>query len=196
MITLCMPIFFARIIEALGIAGGTSGISGINPLGNYYLEMYVPAILLIILLFLLRRFMATDYGLIIRGIRDNELSIMASGINVYHYKFMAIFISSVMGCFTGAYMAHYYQFVGVSAFSLDYSMIPLTCAILGGTDSFAGSMLGAFIIMPLSESLRAFGTLRIVIYSLILAGLLLLLPEGIFHYIQRKYHQLERWKRI
>ncbi len=196
MVTLCMPIFIARIIEATGIAGGTSGLNDIKPIGNYCLEMYVPAIALIVSVFLLRRLLATDHGLIIRAIRNNELSIMASGINIYYYKFLIIFISSVIGCFAGAYMAHYYQFVGISAFSLDYSIIPLTCAILGGFDSFAGSMLGAFIIVPLSESLRVFGTLRIVIYSLILTGFVLLLPEGIFHYIQRRYHQIERWKRI
>lgn len=196
MITLCMPMFIARIIEATGIAGGTSGLSGIDPIGNYYIEMYAPVIILVVSLFSLRRLMATDYGLIIRGIRDNELSVMASGINIYHYKFMTIFIASVIGCFAGSYMAHYYQFVGISAFSLDYSIIPLTCAILGGFDSFAGSVLGAFVIVPLSESLRVLGTLRISIYSVALILFLLLLPEGIFHYIQRKYHQFERWKKI
>ena len=196
MITLCIPIFMSRIIEATNIAGGTSGISGIESVENYYVEMYMPVTFLIIIMFALRRFMSTDYGLIIKGIRDNELSIMASGINIHFFKFITILIASSIGCLSGACMAHYYQFVGISAFSLDYSIIPLTCAILGGFDSFAGSVLGAFIIVPLSEALRAFGSLRTVIYSLILICFLLTLPEGIFHYIQRKYHQFERWKRI
>jgi len=196
MITLCIPMFFSKMIEATEIFGGTSGISGVSSINNYYVEMYLAAFMLIGAFFCLRRLMSTDFGLLIRGIKDNEFSLMASGINIYKIKFFVIFLSSALGCFAGACMCHYYQFVGISAFSLDYSIIPLSCAILGGVDGFAGSLLGAFIVCPLSEMLRGFGTLRIVIYSILLIIFILLVPEGLFSYISRKYHQLERWKEI
>ncbi len=196
MITLCMPIFLSRIIEATNIVGGTSGISGMESIGNYYLKMYVPILFLIVCIFSLRRFMASDYGLIVKGIKDNELCIMSSAINTGLFKFIIIFISSIIGCFSGAFMAHYYRFAGISAFSLDYSIIPLTCSVFGGYDSFVGSVLAAFIIVPILEYLRCFGTLRIVIYSVMLMIFLSILPEGLFHYIKRKYHQFERWKKI
>jgi len=196
MITLCIPMFFSKIIEATEIFGGTSGISGISPIGNYYVEMYFPVLVLIGAFFCLRRLMSTDFGLLIIGIKDNEFSLMSSGINIYKIKFFVIFLSSALGCFSGACMCHYYQFVGISAFSLDYSIIPLACSILGGIDGFTGSLIGAFVICPLSEMLRGFGTLRIVIYSVLLIMFILLVPEGIFSYISRKYHQIERWKEI
>jgi branched-chain amino acid transport system permease protein len=60
----------------------------------------------------------------------------------------------------------------------------------------AGSMLGAFILVPLSEILRGIGGLRIVFYGLFLVVFTVALPEGIFHYIQRKYHQFERWVEV
>ncbi len=194
-ITLCLPLFLFRIIEVTKILGGTQGIS-LSPIGNYYLEMYIPSVFMLTFLFGIRRLMGTDYGIIIRAIKDNEFSVMASGINVYAYKFAVILISATIGSFSGAYTAHFYQFVGMSVFSLDYSIIPLTCVLLGGSSTFGGSVLGAFLIVPVSEALRIFGTLRIVIYSAFLILVLLLLPEGIFHYIQRKYHKIERWKRI
>ena len=50
--------------------------------------------------------------------------------------------------------------------------------------------------MPLSELLRGIGGLRIVIYGLFLVVFIVALPEGIFHYIQRKYHQFERWVEV
>jgi branched-chain amino acid transport system permease protein len=53
-------------------------------------------------------------------------------------------------------------------------------------------VLGAFILVPVSEALRAFGTLRVVIYCAVLVIFVVGLPEGIFHYLQRKYHQFER----
>ena len=196
MITLCIPILLCNVIKATGILGGTSGISGVGSIGNYYLELFIPSLILMITVFSLRRFMDTDTGMLIRGIKHNEFSLMTSGINVPKLKFWTIFFAAVIGSFSGSYVAHYYQFVGISAFSLDYSIIPLACSILGGINGFFGSITGAFIICPLSEILREAGTLRIVIYSSILIIFILFVPEGIFSYLSRKYHQLERWKEI
>jgi branched-chain amino acid transport system permease protein len=68
--------------------------------------------------------------------------------------------------------------------------------VLGGVGNFAGPLLGAFILVPLSEILRAFGTLRVVFYSAILIICVVGLPEGIFHYLERKYHQFERLVKV
>ena len=40
--------------------------------------------------------------------------------------------------------------------------------------------------------MRAFGVLRIVFYCLVMAVFVVALPEGIFHYLERRYHQFER----
>jgi branched-chain amino acid transport system permease protein len=63
---------------------------------------------------------------------------------------------------------------------------------VGGPGSLAGSVLGAFLLVPLSEALRGFGGLRIVFYGLFLVLFVVALPEGIFRFIERKYHQFER----
>jgi branched-chain amino acid transport system permease protein len=68
--------------------------------------------------------------------------------------------------------------------------------VVGGTGTLAGAWLGAFILVPLSEILRGIGGLRIVVYGLFLVVFIVALPEGIFHYIQRKYHQYERWVEV
>lgn len=93
-------------------------------------------------------------------------------------------------------MTHYYQFVGRSVFALEYTIMPLAGAVLGGPGTFAGATLGTFILVPLSEALRALGGLRIALYGIILIAALAILPEGIFHYIERRYHQFERYVRI
>jgi branched-chain amino acid transport system permease protein len=68
--------------------------------------------------------------------------------------------------------------------------------MVGGPGTFAGSMLGAFILVPLSEILRGLGGLRMVFYGIFLVVFIVGLPEGIFHYVQRKYHQFERWVEV
>ena len=85
------------------------------------------------------------------------------------------------------------MFAGMPGFALDYSIMPVAAAVVGGAGTFAGPLLGAFILVPLSEMLRALGALRIVFYGLFLVVFVVGVPEGIFAYIQRKYQQMERW---
>ncbi len=191
-VTLTFPLLLSRFIETTKILGGTEGISALSPLPNVWVELYVPVFALLICLFGFRRLINEDYGLVLQGIRDNDRAVMSGAINIYWYKAQAVFIAGLAGAFAGAFMTHYYRFVGMPAFAMDYSILPLTAAVLGGVGTFAGPAIGAFILMPLSESLRSVGTLRVVIYSAILIVCVVGLPEGIFHYIRRKYHQFER----
>lgn len=191
-VTLTFPLLLSRFIETTKILGGTEGLSALSPLPNVWVELYVPVIALLICLFGFRRLINEDYGLVFQGIRDNDRAVMSGAINIYWYKTQAVFIAGVAGSFAGAFMTHYYQFVGMPAFAMDYSILPLTAAVLGGVGTFAGPTIGAFILVPLSEILREVGTLRVVFYSAILIICIVGLPEGIFHYIRRKYHQFER----
>lgn len=191
-VTLTLPLLLARFIETTKILGGTEGMSGLSPLPNIWVEMYVPVLALLLCLFGFRRLINEDYGLVLQGIRDNDRAVMSGAINIYWFKAQAVFIAGVAGAFAGAFMTHYSQVVGMAAFAMDYSILPLTAAVLGGVGSFAGPTIGAFILVPLSELLRAVGTLRVVFYSAILIICVVGLPEGVFHYIRRKYHQFER----
>ena len=192
MVTLVLPLMLVRIIEATRIFGGTEGLSGLTALPSKWVEIYVLIIVLLSALFGFRRLMNSDFGLILKAINDNDRSVMNAGINVYWFKIQALFIASSIGAFAGAFLTHVYLFVGMPVFALDYSILPIASAVVGGMGTLAGSMLGAFILVPLSEILRGFGGLRIVIYGLFLVVFTVAIPEGIFHYIQRKYHQFER----
>lgn len=196
MVTLVLPLMLVRIIEATRIFGGTEGLSGLTALPSRWVEMYVLIIVLLSALFGFRRLMNSDFGLILKAINDNDRSVMNAGINVYWFKIQALFIASSIGAFAGAFLTHVYLFVGMPVFALDYSILPIASAVVGGMGTLAGSMLGAFILVPLSEILRGFGGLRIVIYGLFLVVFTVAIPEGIFHYIQRKYHQFERWVEV
>lgn len=196
MVTLVLPLMLVRIIEATRIFGGTEGLNGLTALPSRWVEIYVVIIVLLSALFGFRRLMNSDFGLILKAINDNDRSVMNAGINVYWFKIQALFIASSIGAFAGAFLTHVYLFVGMPVFALDYSILPIASAVVGGMGTLAGSMLGAFILVPLSEILRGFGGLRIVIYGLFLVVFTVAIPEGIFHYIQRKYHQFERWVEV
>ncbi|MGD8883342.1 MAG: branched-chain amino acid ABC transporter permease, partial [Desulfobacterales bacterium] len=196
MVTLVLPLMLVRIIEATRIFGGTEGLSGLRALPNRWVEIYLIIVVLLVCLFGFRRLMNSDFGLVLKAISDNDRSVMNAGINIYWFKTQALFIASAIGAFAGAFMTHVYMFVGMPVFALDYSILPIAAAVVGGIGTLAGSMLGAFILVPLSEILRGLGGLRIVFYGLFLVVFTVAVPEGIFHYIQRKYHQFERWVEV
>lgn len=195
-VTLMYPLLFTRIIEALNILGGTNGITGLDSFANPYVEHYVIIILLLIFLFGMRRFVIQDIGLVFRGVKDNDQSVRASGINITHVRIFAVFIAAIIGCFAGAYLAHLYMWAGISLFALDFSIIPIAAVVIGGGGTLVGAVIGCFILVPLSELLRAFGTFRIVIYCILLTTFIVFKSEGLMNYMQRKYYQFERWVKV
>lgn len=195
-VTLMYPLFMTRIIEALNILGGTDGIMGVVSFRNRWIEQYFMILMVLLFLFGMRRLVNLDIGLVFRAVKDNDQAVRASGMSITRYKAIAVFIASAMGCLGGACLVHIYMWSGISQFALDFSIIPIAATVIGGAGTLVGPVLGCFILVPISELLRAFGTLRIVFYSLILVAFIVLRSEGIMVYGQRKYHQFERWVKV
>jgi branched-chain amino acid transport system permease protein len=192
LITLTLPLLFQRVIEATRILGGTEGLSALDPLPGTIVVAYIAIAAVLITLFGFRRLISSDYGLVLKAIRDNDRSVIAAGIDIQWYKAQAVFIAALPATFAGALLTHQLQFVGMPVFAANYSILPLASATVGGVGSFAGAMIGALILVPISELFRGFGTWRVVVYSVILVIFIVGLPEGIFNYLQRRYHQFER----
>ncbi len=195
-ITLMYPLLLARVIEALDILGGTDGVLGVESFLNRWMEQYVIIMMVLLFLFGVRRLVIKDIGLVFRAVKDNDQAVRASGISITYYKTIAVFIASAMGCLGGAYLVHLYMWAGLSMFALDFSILPIAATVIGGSGTLVGPVLGAFILVPISELLRAFGTLRIVFYSLILLAFIIFRSEGILVYGQRKYQQFEKWVKV
>jgi branched-chain amino acid transport system permease protein len=178
------PLLTVYIIIALNIFGGTEGITALATFPNIWVDQYLILGVVIIALFVLR------------SIKDNDQAVKASGISITSYKTKAVFIAGLMGCFGGAYLSHLYGWVGISQFALDYSILPIAATVMGGMGTLVGPVIGAFILTPLSEALRGFGQMRVVVYCLILIGFIVYKPEGLMNVLQRKYHQFEHWEEV
>jgi branched-chain amino acid transport system permease protein len=195
-VTFMLPVFARNVIVALGIFGSTEGITGLDTLPNTWVEQYVILIALLVALFGLRRLVSEDIGLIMMGIKDNDQAVLASGISIFRYRVIAVFVASFIACFAGAYLAHLYGWLGLSLFAMDFSILPIAATVMGGMGTLTGAVIGALILTPLSEGLRGFGQLRVVLYCLILLIFILYKPEGLMNYLERKYHQFERWEKV
>lgn len=195
-VSFMLPLFAVYIIIALSAFGGTQGISGLDTLPNTWFEIYLILVAVLAALFLLRRLVTEDMGLILRAIKDNDQAVKASGISITNYRIRAVFIAALAGSFGGAYLSHLYGWLGISLFAMDFSILPIAASVMGGMGTLAGPVLGALVLTPLSEALRGFGQLRVVVYSLILIAFIVYKPEGVLNWLQRKYHQFEHWEEV
>lgn len=195
-VSLMYPLLAARIIEALDIFGGTDGILGVDGFSNMWVEQYLLVFSVLLLVFVLRRLVEEDIGLVFRGVKDNDQAVKASGINISQYKALGVFIASALGCLGGASLTHMYMWAGLSQFALDFSIIPIAATVVGGGGTLIGPVIGCLVLVPISEILRDFGSLRIAVYSIILTGFIVFKSEGIMIYAARKYEQFERWVEI
>ena len=195
-VTFMIPLFARHLIVALGLFGSTEGITGLDNLPDPWVERYVILVAVLVSLFGLRRLVATDAGLIMMSIKDSDQAVLAAGISVFRYRALAAFIAAAIGCFAGAYLAHLYGWLGLSLFAMDFSILPIAAAVTGGMGTLAGPVIAALVLTPLSELLRGFGQLRVVLYCLLLLIFILYKPEGLMKVLERKYHQVERLEKV
>lgn len=191
MVSFIYPLVVSRIIIATGAFGGTDGIAELDMLPNIWVNQYIILGVSLICTFTLRRLINEDIGLIFKGIKDNDQAIKASGINITYYKTLALFITALMGCFAGSFLAHLYGWVGISLFALDFSIFPLAAVVVGGIGTIAGALVGTLILEPVSEMFRAFAGFRIVFYATVLILFIIFWSEGILNWARRKYEQFE-----
>jgi branched-chain amino acid transport system permease protein len=195
-VTFMFPFLTHSILIAGDLFAGTEGLSPIKGFPNIWAGIYLIMTIVLLAIFGLRRLCGEDIGVVFAGVKDNDQAVFASAINVTRVKVYALYIASAIGCFAGAFVAHFSGFVGVSLFAVDFSIMPISACIMGGPGTLAGPALGALILAPLSELLRGFGQMRVVLYCLVLIGFILFKPEGLLNWAARKYHQIEHWVRV
>ena len=195
-VTFMFPFLATSVILAGGLFRGTEGLSPVAGFPNIWVGVYLMMVVVLFAIFALRRLCGEDIGLVFAGIKDNDQAVLASAINITRVKIYGLFIATLIGCFAGAFVAHFFGFAGLSLFAVDFTIMPIAAAIMGGPGTIAGPVVGAFILGPMSDLLRGFGQLRVVLYCVVLVGFILYKPEGLLNWASRRYHQFEHWVKV
>jgi branched-chain amino acid transport system permease protein len=115
------------------------------------------------------------------SIRNDEIVAKSSGIDVFKYLvFLFAVTSAIQGIAGGAY-AHIYGFVSPEgSFSVDFTLLPIAMALLGGMHSTWGPVVGAVVLGVVSEFLKLqipYG--HLLVYGIIIVVAILFFPQGI-----------------
>jgi branched-chain amino acid transport system permease protein len=147
-VTLALAEIFRVIIRNLpDLTGGPEGtilpsaIFAGNSTKTYWLVLAV-AIISVIGSEIFRR---TRIHFALTSIRNDEIVAKSSGINVFKYLvFIFAVTSAIQGMIGGTY-AHIYGFVSPEgSFSLNFTLLPIAMALLGGMHSTWGPVVGNY----------------------------------------------------
>lgn len=166
--------------ELSHILGGTEGISQIRPISeSSVVVFYIVLIFMTISLSVMIIIGKSNLGTILKAIRDDETGADASGINTTKYKIIAFAISAFFAGISGAFFAMHNRGVNPAVFQPLYSFYAIFMASLGGIATITGGVIGAFLFIFLTELLRDFLDVSILILSLILIGIIRFAEHGI-----------------
>jgi branched-chain amino acid transport system permease protein len=140
---------------------------------------YLCLVLVGIICFFSSNLLRSYAGRAIKSIREDPTAAAFMGINVFKWKVFTFSFSAGMAGLMGAFYAHYMRFIDPTIFNFDQSTSILCMVIVGGSGSVVGSFLGALILSIVPELLRNLAGVRMLIYGLVMAGMMVLRPQGI-----------------
>nr|WP_184312806.1 branched-chain amino acid ABC transporter permease [Anaerosolibacter carboniphilus] len=170
---------FGEIIRVVFVnwkyVGAAAGMWGIPGYTNF---LWAYSIALLTILFIVN-FMNSSHGRACVSIREDEIAAETMGINTTKYKVMAFTFGAFFAGVAGGIFAHLIRLLHPQSFTFMFSVEILLMVVLGGLGSITGSVAAAVLLTFLSEALRQFAELRMVIYSLMLIGIMLFRPQGL-----------------
>ncbi len=151
----------------------------------YYGSLGVAVLCILTIYFITR----TRFGLGLTAIRENEEKAAGSGIDTKKHKIIAFIVSAFFPGVIGGVFASYLEYVNPdSSFNILYSANMLLMAILGGLGTLTGPILGAAIVVVLSEFLSTVvgHQGRLILFGLVLTLLSIHLPDGLMSLLRPK----------
>jgi branched-chain amino acid transport system permease protein len=188
---LAYPLALLYVFEWLGYQELTLPMRRDRPIA--YMQFEDPRINTLIALAMLvgtvlvtRLIERSRFGMALLAIKQNEAAAEAAGIDTLKWKLRAITVSAAIAAMAGGFYTVVLLVVTPpSVFGMLVSAQALTVAMFGGVGTVWGPVIGAVILIPISEILHAELGAKIpgiqgVVFGLAIVAVILLAPEGIY----------------
>ena len=185
---------FAEIIRILitnatRLTNGSLGIKGIPAYTDLFMSWGCLAVILLCTVCMLN----SNFGNVLRAVRDDEVAAKMMGINVFRAKLIAF----TLGCFGagigGALMGNLITTIDPKMFMITQTYNILMIIVVGGLGSVTGSIIGSVLVTTMLEWLRfvenpvtifninipGIPGMRMVIFSILLVAVIIFRREGI-----------------
>ena len=121
-----------------------------------------------------RELIDSRIGSYMRAIRDDEEAAAVMGVDTFKWKRFVFAVSAVFAAVAGGFQGHYVGLLSPTPMKFNEMAMVVVMVIVGGLRTFPGPILGAVFIEVLSEALRAWGEVRMVLF----ASLVIIIARG------------------
>lgn len=166
------------ILQNSEFFGAATGLTGIPQLSTLCWTWSCAAIVVYVICSLVN----STYGLGFLCVHDDEAAASSMGINPTRYKVTAFVVGAFFAGVAGALYAHHKRVLQPESFNFIKSIDIVVMVILGGMGRTTGVIIAAILLTLLPEFLRGFADYRMIIYSLMIIALMILRPQGLFHW--------------
>jgi len=170
------------ILQNMECVGAASGLSGIPEKATLFWAFGLAAVTV----YVVGCLVSSTYGRGFIAVQDDEVAASASGINPTRYKVTAFVVGAFFAGIAGGLFAHHKLFLSPTNFDFMKSIDIVVMVILGGMGRTGGVILAAILLTLLPEFLRPFAEYRMIIYSLLIIGLMIVRPQGLFGFGRAK----------
>jgi len=183
-------LFHEAANKASGWTGGSDGLSAITPdafFGVFEFDLwgvtaYAYGVILLAVVFLaLQVLVSSPFGMLARGVRQDQIRIAAMGASSHSVLLRMYVISGAVAGVGGALSAISTQVVGLDSLSFTLSAEALVMLVLGGTGSLYGAMIGTVVFMLFEDTLSAANPFHwLTIVGALLIAVVLFAPKGLY----------------
>jgi branched-chain amino acid transport system permease protein len=126
-----------------------------------------------------RQIVGSRIGMYLRAIRDDEEAAAVMGVDTFKWKRVAFVISAVFAAVAGGFLAHYIGLLSPTPMKFNEMAMIIIMVVVGGLRTFPGPIVGAVFIELLSELLRGWGEIRMVLFALLVLVVVRAYPAGL-----------------
>jgi branched-chain amino acid transport system permease protein len=195
-----LMIIYTVMMNWLDVTRGAAGLSGIPRPRLFGLTFSSPAQFLpltvifgFLCLLISRRIVHSPFGRALKALREDEVAAQALGKNIASFKIRVFAIGGGLAAVAGGLLAHYTTYISPFYFTLTDSIFIFAVVIVGGTANLWGPVVGAFLLVSITEALRFMdisplivGFTRQMAYGLILVLFMCFRPQGLLGEFGRK----------
>jgi branched-chain amino acid transport system permease protein len=192
--TIAITIIIETIVVNWRYVGGATGVPIIRPpvaapFESHAQLLFVVMTVLAIISVSLARYIETSWiGRGLRAIRDTEVAAECAGVPTLKLKLFACVASGALMGAAGAPLPMYVSYIEpVSTFSLNYSILALAMAVIGGTSRWAGPLIGAVLLGTTQQlaTVTITSELNLLVVGILLVVFVVAAPEGVIGLFKR-----------
>lgn len=197
---------FAEVVRLLivtdksGITGGPFGLSDFPGFGITATGLAQSRILYWIALgaviataFAMFVIVRSPLGTGLVSLRDNLGLAAARGISRWRYQLVTFAISGFFAGIAGGLYAYTYGVISPSVMGLGPMTLLITMLVVGGLGTQSGPIVGTLLLTLISTRLEPYPEIRLILLSVILLGIVVLVPRGLVPIVGRLRAKGSAW---